>query len=551
MRRLHFLACPLVLALAACGGGGGSSSTPTTGNSTANTSTPAPANTFPPQVPITYSGVTTAATISATSAATISANVVGASSAAGGSIVVSAVAVQSDTPTASTAPQPTGATGLSRRLSQAMRSGDVNKTYGSAFAGASIDTTTSCDSGTMQVSGTTAANGTGTLNIAYNNCRTGTDTINGPATLRIDSFDTANHIITDGTLTMTRVDFSGPGLNFGLTGTLRSQIDLGAGTTRLTSNIVTQDSTGHQTRTQDLVVTNTYEDVTSPTFFTESVTGRVFDSTSGYVDVSTQTAPFTAPWGPLYFATSTQSFPDWGIITLTGATSSVKLTSFGDVAKMEVDANGDGTVDNTARMPWNALNTAVGADLADSDGDGMHNSFETSYGLDPHSAADKDTDADGDGASNYTEYLAGGNPATNGSVPSPVRHLWVTGNRDLAVDASGQIQVFAGDTGSGILLDPVTRELGAAFSGVTEPNTSTQTTTAADAQGRTFTLTATDVPTSWKITSSTGATFTVTGVAGTDPGALIRYGAHGIAFRTVGAAGPGYIYLVESTTLVP
>jgi hypothetical protein len=181
----------------------------------------------------------------------------------------------------------------------------------------------------------------------------------------------------------------------------------------------------------------------------------------------------------------------------------------------------------------------------------MHNSFETAYGLSPSSAADKDTDADGDGFSNYTEYLAGANPSTNGSVPSPMRHLWVTGNRDLAVDAGGQIQVFVGATGEGVLLDPVTAELGTAFTGATEPNTSTTTTTVADAQGRTFTLTPTADPTSWTITSSTGATLTLTGVAGTDPGSLIRYGAHGLAFRTVGASGPGYVYLVESTTLVP
>ena len=547
MRRLQFLAYSLVLGLTACGGGGGGGGG---GSSPATTTTSANTNTFPPQVPITYAGATASATVSASNAGMISANVVGASGAAGGSIVVSAVSVQGDT-SMSTASQPTGAMGLSRRLSQAMRSGDVGKSYRSAFAGAAIDTTTPCDSGTMQVSGTTASNGTGTVNIAYNSCRTGSDTINGPAQLRIDSFDQANNIITDGTLIITRVDFSGPGMSFGLTGTLRSQIDVGAATTKLTTNIVTQDSAGHQMRTQDLVVTNIYDDVTSPTFFTESVSGRVFDSTSGFVDVSTQTAPFTAPWGPLYFATSTQSFPDWGIITLTGATSSVKITSFGEVAKVEVDSNGDGVIDNTARMPWSAFNTAIGADLADNDGDGMHNSFETFYGLNPNSAADKDTDADGDGFSNYTEYLAGSNPATNGSVPSPVRHLWVTDNRDLAVDAGGQIQIFVGPTGSGILLDPVTRELGAPFSGVTEPNTSTQTTTAADAQGRTFTITPTAVPTSWTITSSTGATFTVTGVAGTDPGSLIRYGAHGIAFRTLGASGAGYVYLVESSTLVP
>ena len=59
------------------------------------------------------------------------------------------------------------------------------------------------------------------------------------------------------------------------------------------------------------------------------------------------------------------------------------------------------------------------------------------------------------------------------------------------------------------------------------------------------------MPTTWTITSSTGATLTINSVAGTNPGSLIRYGAHGLAFITDGASSPGYIYLVESTALVP
>jgi len=539
MRRLYFLAFPFVLALSACGGGGSDS----------GSSSSAATNNFPPQTPLTYSGVATGAAVSATNAATISANVTGASGAAGGSIVVGAVSVQGDTSTAS---QPTGATGLARRLSAAMRPSDLGHSYSGALAGAAINTTTACDSGTMTVSGTTADNGTGTVNVAYNQCRTGSDTINGPASLKIDGWDATNRIITDGTLTITRVDFAGPGLNFGMTGTLHSQIDVPNATTRLTSNLVTQDAAGHQTRTQDLIVTNVFDDVTSPSFFTESISGRVFDGTQGFVDVSTQTAPFTAPWGPLYFATQAQSFPDWGIITLAGATGNIKITSMGvNMAKVEVDTNGDGIVDNTARLPWSDFNTAVGADLADNDGDGMHNSFETFYGLNPNSAADKNTDADGDGLSNYTEYVQGSSPATNGSVPSPVRHVWVTGNSDLAVDANGQIEIFIGSgSTSGVLLDPVTLDLGAQFSGVANPGTSGQTSVT-DAQGRTFTLSPTATPTSWTITSSTGGTLTLTGIAGTNPGSLIRYGAHGLAFRTVGASGPGYVYLVESAALVP
>ena len=66
-----------------------------------------------------------------------------------------------------------------------------------------------------------------------------------------------------------------------------------------------------------------------------------------------------------------------------------------------------------------------------------------------------------------------------------------------------------------------------------------------------MTLTATASPTVWTLTSSTGTTFTIDNVAGTNPGSLIRYGTRGLAFRTVGASSPGYIYLVESRQLIP
>jgi hypothetical protein len=291
--------------------------------------------------------------------------------------------------------------------------------------------------------------------------------------------------------------------------------------------------------------------VSPPSFFTQSIDGRVYDSAAGYVDVTTSTAPYTDPWGPLYYATASQSFPDWGIINLAGATGRARLTAMRtDLMKVEVDADGDNVFENSGRLRWSELATALGADFRDSDGDGMHDSWEIARGLNPN-ANDAAGDIDGDGYSNISEYLAGSDAASPQSVPDPVRQLWVTGNRDLAFDAaSGQINVFLGGTGSGILLDPATTELGATFSGVTEPNGSANQSVT-DAQGRTFTLTQTGTYT-WTVTNtSTGASLTIDHVAGTNPGSLIRYGARGLAFRTVGSSGPGYIYLVESPQLIP
>ena len=51
----------------------------------------------------------------------------------------------------------------------------------------------------------------------------------------------------------------------------------------------------------------------------------------------------------------------------------------------------------------------------DSDGDGMIDTWESQYGLDPESDADADLDKDGDGLSNYEEHRRGTNPDSTDS----------------------------------------------------------------------------------------------------------------------------------------
>lgn len=548
MRRANLFAYFLVLGLAACGGGGGggSSSTPSTGGGgsaagggggttgagtggSTNTRTP-----IPEQVALSFTAATTPATVSATTASRL----------------------MSDTLTGS-------------RLAQMISSEEIALIgQNAAVSGAGATQTIACDTGSINISD----NGDGTLKVDYVDCRKGSDTLNGPATLAITNYDAANKIIRDATLTFVRAHFTGLGIDADISGTQRTVVtstaaswchSTGCATETMTQNIVvlTREA-GNTTRMMRsrLTVTNQYESVLAPTFFTQRLAGDVDDDQLGSVSVSTATAQYTGPWGDLYYSTRFQSFPDWGIVQIDGAANSrAQASSMGiALAKILVDADGDRIFENNARMSTFALASSIGANLNDSDGDGMHDTYETANGLFVNQN-DANADPDIDGWSNYREYLVAAAAGTNGSVPSDVRHLWVTGLRDIGVDTptATTINVFFGSSGSGTTLDTVTRELSATpFTGLTEPNNQSNLTVT-DAQGRTFTLTPTASPTVWTLTSSTGTSITIDNVGGTNPGSLIRYGDRGIAFRTTGSApsgssaAGGYIYLIESRTLIP
>jgi uncharacterized repeat protein (TIGR01451 family) len=377
--------------LAACGGGGGGD------GGSAGGSAP---------VPLTYVGNTNPAVVTTSNAAAITANVVssGDSSSAVPTSSLSAPA---------TAPEG-GMIDLGRRLHRSVRGSLAQPLRAGAPRQATlaiaIDEPLDCDSGSGRIFGTVNDNGTGTLSIQYNACRIDGTTSTGSATMRVDAFDPFFGL-TDFTISYTRLTLSGS-VAADLTGSLRSRLDIPTRSETITENVVVLFPSGIMTKSENLVYVDVYNDLVSPSFYDESVSGRVFHSIHGWVDVTTTV--------PLRFDTLPQEFPSNGLLLLVGANgANIRVTAISPTAvRLALDIDGNGSADRTATLAWTDLAGPAGANLSDSDLDGMHDSWESAHNLNPNDASDSSLDPDLDGASNLAEYQAGTNPRSAGSVPA-------------------------------------------------------------------------------------------------------------------------------------
>lgn len=393
-RILVCITAGLVLAtLAACGGGGGG------GGSGGGTSA------------VVYSGNSSAAAVTTTNASTITANVVGSDDA---SAIIGGISVESSNVTQN---QGTGPAELARRLSQGFREvvsrtnlkGSTQQVVTAGF----IDDTQPCDlgNGTVRIFGTVDdITLTGTVTIVFSNCLIAGVTLNGTGTMRIDVF------LTDVTMSFARLTLRGTGLSVDAGGSIHF-VEFG-NTLTITMNLVEiNNNTGKMRKSVDLIIVEVYDNPVSPTTFTQTLTGQVFHSDYGFVTVNTLSA--------FVFGPPIQLFPVSGQMTLTGAPEGVgnraiRVTALtsppaalpATLVRLELDLDGDGAFEiNDVRLKWTELTGPVGADLGDTDGDLMHNSWETANApMDPNNVLDAALNNDGDAFTNLQEYMAGTNP---------------------------------------------------------------------------------------------------------------------------------------------
>lgn len=358
-----------------------------------------------------------AATITTTNAATLISDVMGTSDPTGG------IAAASTRQGTSRGQSVSSGRELAQRLETVYQAtlGQTRITSQRFAPAISVDETDPCDfgQGTIHYTGNINSDGTGMLTATYTNCLLNGLTHNGQATLQVTAFSLTFLVPIDSTFTISSLTVTGPDIDETLSGSFRDQLNLGADTETMTFNLTTTDNvSGKAIKAHSLRFVFVYDDIFSPSSYTLTMTGRVWDSDYGYVDVLTVT--------PFVFANINQLFPDSGQIILTGAgNASIRVTALpspllalpSTLLTVELDLDGDSVYEVIATLKWTDLSGPIGADLGDEDMDGMHNSWETNYMLDPLDPSDAAFDRDGDGFSSFEEYQAGTDPNTLLSAP--------------------------------------------------------------------------------------------------------------------------------------
>jgi hypothetical protein len=416
MGRLRMLALVAVMAMAGCGGGGGGGG----------------GGPGEPQVePLAYEGNLLPAVITTRNAARLVSATIGAGP---DDTVTGAVDAAKSARTDRAVTPRVGVVldGWLRpffdRLGAASSAGPATKT--------AIDETQPCPAGgTLRVSGDVDDDGRGTVTADYRDCGVGDARLAGSMTIRIDGI-TPTGVPTDATITFPRLQYVGPEGRATLGGRVHDRFDVATRTSTLVEDVVVRDDgTGTMTWSRDVttVIVHPYE---APTRWgsRETVTGRVYHSIDGYVDLSTP-SPLT------YRVSEQQVHPDSGQALLAGAgNAGIRVTALSErLARIEVDPSGLGSWPVVATLGWSQLDGPGGSELADSDGDGMHDGWEVLHGLDRNSAADASTDLDGDGVPNGVEYARGTSPSDASDRPpiADLRILWVAAS-PLVVPPGGE-----------------------------------------------------------------------------------------------------------------
>jgi hypothetical protein len=208
-------------------------------------------------------------------------------------------------------------------------------------------------SGTATVTGVVNTDGTGRQHVFYDQFDDGDGFIllNGAMTYEVQAYDPVLDIDTAATLTFSALTYKDPVSYFSISGIIDSEITVNENTILLTINTTVEDQdTLRQFKAENYSIKEVYDSLSHPSRYSRTLSGRLYDSTEGYVDVVTST--------PLFFSSYLQPFPNaGGPVLLTGQDGAqIRITPLSTTrVRIEVDSEGDGTFEMAVVLLWPAL----------------------------------------------------------------------------------------------------------------------------------------------------------------------------------------------------
>jgi hypothetical protein len=202
--------------------------------------------------------------------------------------------------------------------------------------------------GHTAISGAINNDGTGFLSVDFVNCQENSVTMHGKTDFQIDAFDMAYLLPTDATMSFPRLNIRGSTFNYDATGSMRIESVLYSNIEQMTINMVVKNNaSGSTMKVDNWVMTLAYDDIFMPSTFSTTLTGRVFDSVEGYVDVTTPE--------PLHYSGVFIEYPDMaGQLLLSGAgdLKAKMIVASAQKVRIEADTTGDDTFDQYSVYHW-------------------------------------------------------------------------------------------------------------------------------------------------------------------------------------------------------
>ena len=276
-----------------------------------------------------------------------------------------------------------------------------------------INETVYCDSGYFTLQGTLDDyTGTGTVAFEYVNCVNEGVTYNGEGNMYVGYID---YYRFNATMDFVLLTMTGPNYSASMSGsiTIDDSIYGNQLTETMTMNLVMKDNVSNKMyKFENYAMTFSINDIYAyDSSASISYSGTVYDSIHGGITVNTIS--------PLSFSSYMNTKPDnGGPLIFTGNNSSIRLTVESERhVLLELDLDGNDSYEVVRYVLWQEIDVYTSLDLADSDGDSMHDSWETLNGLDPNTD-DAGNDPDMDMFTNLQEYEGGSNPQNTSSIPA-------------------------------------------------------------------------------------------------------------------------------------